>query len=330
MDTQPFVSVIIPAFNEERHMNRCLESVYEQSYPQEAMEILVVNGQSTDSTEDIVELHQQEHPNLDLLRNPRRNQAAAFNIGFHRSRGEIIIRMDAHTFYDRNYIQMCVEYLVREEYGNVGGRCLIIPGSKTPMGRAIALMNTSLFVIGGAAFRVGTVKKLVDTVPFGAFPREVIHHVGGMNETLIRGEDNEFNARIRAAGFKILFDPEIVSYYVARSTLSGFLWQMYRNGDSIGILLRQSATSVGIRHLVPLAFLLFLLGGTVLAILFPWFRWVFFPVLGLYFAIDLAFAVHAARDGQTRTIPLIFISTLPVHLVYGVGTLAGLFKGRYA
>lgn len=329
MDSTPLISVIIPSLNEERYLNRCLDSVFEQSYPSDCMEVFVVDGQSTDSSTDIVRNFMENHPNLHLLDNPQRYQSVAFNLGVGKSAGDVIIRLDAHTDYHPDYIARCVAQLKTGGYGNVGGRWLIKPGSDTIMGKAIALMNSSVFVIGGADFRVGTEKKLVDTVPFGAFPREVIAHIGGMDEGLIRGEDNEYNGRIRSAGFKILFDPEIISYYVSRPDLPSFLSQMYSNGKSIGILLRQSPFSVSLRHLVPLLFLLFLFTGSIMSFFFFPVRLIFFSVLGVYLFANFFFSLKSARKVMLKAFPHIVLATFLTHLIYGVGTIAGLFRGKY-
>jgi len=329
MKSTPFISIIIPSLNEERYLNRCLDSVFEQSYPIDCMEVFVVDGQSTDSTRDIVLNYMEDHPNLHLVDNPQRYQSVAFNIGVEKSAGDVIIRLDAHTDYHSEYIARCVAHLKTGGYGNVGGRWLIKPGSDTTMGKAIALMNSSAFVIGGADFRVGTEKKLVDTVPFGAFPREVLAHIGGMDEDLIRGEDNEYNGRIRSAGFKILFDPEIISYYVSRPDLSSFLSQMYNNGKSIGILLRQSPFSVSLRHLVPLMFFLFLFTGSILSFFFYPARLILFPVLGIYFFANIYFSLKSARQAMLKAFPHMVAATFLTHLMYGVGTVVGIFRGKY-
>lgn len=329
MDSTTFVSIIIPTLNEERYLNQCLDSVFEQSYPTDCMEVFVVDGQSTDSSPDIVLNYMENYPNLHLVDNPKRYQSVAFNLGVEKSAGDVIIRLDAHTDYHREYIARCVEQLKSGGYGNVGGRWLIRPGSDTVMGKSIAIMNSSSFVIGGADFRVGTEKKLVDTVPFGAFPREVVAHIGGMDEGLIRGEDNEYNGRIRAAGFKILFDPEIISYYVSRPNLPSFLSQMYSNGKSIGILLNQSPFSLSLRHLVPLLFFLFLIAGSIMSFFYYPARLIFFPVLGLYFFANIFFSLKSARKALLKAFPHIVVATFLTHLMYGVGTVVGIFRGKY-
>ena len=182
-------------------------------------------------------------------------QSVAFNIGFKKSTAPYIIRLDAHAEYDSKYISLCIENLKQDEKrGNVGGRCNILPFNQSLWAQTNAILNHSRFGIGGAAFRVSKEAHNTDSVPFGAFPRKIIEKIGGMREDLPRGEDNEYNSRIRKAGYKIFFDPNIISSYFARPTLGASCKQMYANGNSIGYLYYIDREAIGIRHLVPLLF----------------------------------------------------------------------------
>lgn len=330
MQYKPFVTIIIPTLNEEVFIRQCLSSAYAQSYPQERIEILVLDGGSQDNTLKIVREEQLNHPNLSVLRNPGKIQSAAFNQGVGVSKGEIIIRWDAHCKYDPDYVYHCVKNHQEGIFGNVGGSIQVLPGSESLMSRTIALINTLAFGTGGAAFRSAPAGKYVDTVPYGSFRREIIEKIGPMNENLKRGEDNEYNARIRNAGYKILLDPEIKSCYYARKDLRSFLKQMGSNGYSIGILLRMSVKYTGLRHTVPLLFFLFIATGLILFPFFLYARIIFLFILALYFLLSLAFAVMAGIGNDFRIIPLMVFSVFCVHLCYGYCTLKGLIQWRPA
>lgn len=329
MQYKPFVTLIIPALNEEVFIRQCLASAFAQSYPQERMEIMVLDGGSHDNTVEIVKKEQLSHPNLSLLNNPGKIQSAAFNLGVGVSTGEIIIRWDAHCKYDPDYVYHCVRNHQARIFGNVGGSILVLPGSESLMSRTIARINTSVFGTGGAAFRSAPICKFVDTVPYGSFRREIIEKIGPMNENLQRGEDNEYNARIRNAGYKILLDPEIRSCYYARKDLRSFLKQMSSNGFSVGILLRMSVKYTELRHTMPLLFFLFIVTGLILSPFFLSARILFLFVLVLYFLLNLAFAVMASIRNDIRIIPLMVFSVFCVHVCYGFSTLCGLIQWRY-
>ena len=329
MKTYPLVSVIIPTLNEAKYIKNCLNFVLAQTYPLVSLEIFVVDGGSTDNTIEIVKEIQRNLPNLYLLNNKKKIQSAAFNLGLDNSKGEIIIRLDAHCTYDSNYILYIVKNHLETEYGNVGGYCFVKPGSDTLMAKAIALINSSIFGLGGASFRVGKAKKLTNSVPFGAFPKKVISVIGKMNEDLPRGEDNEYNSRIRKAGYKILFDPRIVAYYYSRQNLMLFMKQMFDNGFSIGVLINLSLKIINLRHIVPLLFVGFLIFSTYFSFFYSSIRTLLFFVLIIYFLLNLICGVKMVSRNNLKLIPIMIFTIFFVHINYGIGTLYGLTKGRY-
>jgi len=329
MKENPFVTLIIPTLNEEEYIGQCLLSAHSQSYPENLTEILIVDGGSTDKTIDIVKRDQCAFKNVYILENTKKIQASAFNLGVINSRGDIIIRWDAHCIYDKDYIHYCVLDHIGGIYGNAGGSIQVMPGSETLMGKNIALINSSPFGLGGAAFRSKPVRGYVDTVPFGSFRKEVIAEIGPMNEKLPRGEDNEYNTRIRKAGYKILLDPLIRSYYFARKDLNSFIRQMYINGFSVGVLIRLSPSFIRIRHIIPLLFLMFIMASSVLSIFFPPVFVAFICVIALYFLLDLIFAFKICSKGDIELLPVMFFSVFLIHLSYGLGTMHGLWQGRF-
>ncbi len=326
------VAIVIPTLNEERFIQRCLDSVRQQSYPFNQMDVMVVDGGSTDKTQDIVNDYAVEYPNVRLLPNTNRIQAAAFNIGWRNTKAEIIIRMDAHATYNVRYVELCCKHLQEDgQRGNVGGIWDIKPQHKGLVAEANALLNQSRFGIGGAAFRVGAEAGYVETVPFGAFPRKVIEIIGGMNEKLPRGEDNEYNYRIRKAGYKIFLDPEIVATYYARDTIKGSMRQMYQNGYSIGKLLRLNPQIVSLRHLVPLCFVAILLSLMVLSLLFSHYMCSILLcfIFLIYIMAALVAAMCICQKESYRFLFILPIMFFLIHISYGWGTIVGLLKNKY-
>lgn len=324
------VAVIIPTLNEERFISKCLDSVISQSYPLKQMDIMVVDGGSKDKTCEIVEEYHKKYENIRLLTNPGRIQSIAFNIGVKSSMAPYIVRLDAHALYDEKYIELCVKGLEENERrGNVGGLWNIVPQSSSIWAETNAILNYSKFGIGGASFRVGAEAGNVDTVPFGAFPRTVIEKIGGMREDLPRGEDNEFNSRIRKAGYDIYFNPDIVCTYFARPTLKASAKQMFANGESIGILCYIDKSAIGLRHLIPLIFVLGLIWGSLLSLVFPPFLCLYALGILLYLICDFIASMQCAlKHGVKYLLPL-FLLFFVVHVSYGLGTIKGLLKRKY-
>lgn len=323
------IAVIIPTLNEERFIERCLDSVRVQTYPFEQMDIMIVDGGSTDNTCEIVRALSVTSPNIRVLPNPQKYQSAAFNIGVKASTAPYIIRLDAHATYDTHYIERCINLLHdHPAYGNVGGVCDILPQNESLIARANALLNHLSFGIGGAAFRMATIAQAVDTVPFGAFSRKVVEQVGCMRADLARGEDNEYNSRIRKAGYTVWLDPEIRSSYYARATWEASCKQMYANGISIGQLFYVDRAAIGFRHLVPLAFVLAITGAIVIGsfTLYGWY--LLASILGAYMLAAIYADIDACRKYGWEYLFILPPMFFSIHLSYGFGTLVGLIKRK--
>lgn len=321
------IAVIIPTLNEERFIAQCLDSVIGQTFPLEKMDIMVVDGGSNDRTREIVNDYHNHYSNIRLLDNPGKIQPIAFNIGVRNSEAPYIIRLDAHAVYDKDYISVSYELLTANpRYGNVGGICEIHPQYRRIGSEVNAIINQVRFGIGGAAFRIGADAGPVDTVPFGAFPRKVIEEVGGMREDLPRGEDNEFNSRIRKAGYIIYLDPRIKCTYYARPDLKSSCHQMYNNGISIGNLFHIDRHAVGLRHIIPLLFVLSLAISIILMIIFPSLWYIVVGIIALYFLSATIASIDACSKFGWKYFFWLPVSFFCIHISYGFGTLIGLFK----
>ncbi len=319
-----FVSVIVPCLNEGDHIGSCLDSILANDYPQEALEVLVVDGMSDDDTPRIVQRYLEQHSSIKLLDNPTRTTPAALNLGLTYARGDVIMRMDAHTTYPPNYISGLVAWLDRSGADNVGGVCLTVPSAPTSIARAIALGNAHPFGVGNAYFRIGTRQpRWVDTVPFGCYRREVFDRIGLFDEDLLRNQDDEFNHRLLRRGGRILLVPDIVSYYHARRTLAN-LWRMfYQYGYFKPLVVRKLGAILTVRQVVPA---LFVMGLCTSAAAAPWsglMRWTL-GVLATAYGIGVVASVvpAALRHGLRIGVALCFVFPV-IHFGYGVGFLKG-------
>ena len=323
------VAVIIPTLNEEKFIARCLDSVIEQSYPFKDMDVMVVDGGSNDRTREIVEEYGRKYTNIRFIQNPGRIQSIAFNIGIQSSTAPYIVRLDAHALYKPYYIEGCIKGLEGDsKRGNVGGQWDIQPQNDSLWAITNAILNYSKFGIGGASYRIGAKAGDVDTVPFGSFPRTMIEKIGGLRDDLPRGEDNEFNSRIKRAGYSIYFDPAIECIYYARPTLKASCRQMYANGESIGHLFYVDRDSIGLRHMIPLIFVVGIIGGIILSLVFLPFVYLLLAGLCLYFLCDFVASLLAAKEHGWKFLLPLFVMFFCVHFSYGWGTIVGFFTGR--
>ena len=110
---EPYISVVIPVYNEERHIEACLASVLDQDYPADRYEVIVADGGSDDRTREIVAEIATRHPNVRLIDNPGRMQAAGLNRAILASRGAVIARQDGHAEWGRNHLRRSAELLAR-------------------------------------------------------------------------------------------------------------------------------------------------------------------------------------------------------------------------
>jgi len=306
------VSIIIPCRDEEKFISQCLDSILANDYPKENLEILVVDGMSEDKSREIVKRYAQQYPFIKLLDNPKKYTPFALNTGIRNSKGEIIIRMDAHATYIKDYISKCVKYLKEYNADNVGGIWKIMPRENTLINKAICFVSSSIFGAGNAYYRMGYNKgiKEVDTVFGGCYKKEVFDKIGLFNETLKRSQDMEFNLRLKKSGGKILLVPDIVSYYYPKSNLKDFFLHNFEDGVWVIYPLKFVKTPLQLRHYLPLIFVLTL----------PLSIWLYILV-SLFFSAQIAF-----REKDIRyffVMPAVFATR---HIGYGLGSVWGLIK----
>ncbi len=321
-----FVSIIIPCRNEEKFIARCLDSILMNDFPKEALEVLVVEGESEDKTREIIGSYTERNSCIRLLENPDRIQTIATNIALKSASGNIIIRMDAHVEYPQDYISQCVHWLLRSGVDSVGGIIRTVPGASTVFGRAIALALSHPFGVGNAHFRTGVAAPTsVDTIPFGCYSSSVFKKIGLFNERLNRTDDIEFNLRLKRAGGKLLLVPDISSWYYARPDLLSLAKQQFGNGFWVIYSLKFAKLPFSTRHLVPLFFVLSQTAGPLFSLWFKPLASLSFLVLIVYTILNSFFAYRVSAD-EKRLIPALIVTFFVLHFSYGIGSLMGLAK----
>lgn len=323
MNEAKLISVIVPVYNEEKYMDACIASMLAQDYPKGAMEWFFVDGMSTDRTLEILNSYRDQFPELiHVLQNPNKTVPYAMNLGIREAKGVCIIRLDAHAEYAHDYFSKCVEVLDETGADNVGG--VMETKSRTPIGRTIAKMLSSKFGVGDAQFRTNGKDGYVDTVPFGAFRREIFEKIGLYDERLTRNQDSELNYRIIHNGGKIYLSNRIKLAYYCRDSVKGIVKMALLNGKWNIITSRLCPGSMRLRHFVPCFFVLSLIGMPILTLLW----WVFGILFGLellaYLTLDVLFSARTA-EGAKEFLRLLYLFPL-FHICYGWGSILGIFK----
>jgi glycosyltransferase involved in cell wall biosynthesis len=239
--------------NEVKTIRALLDALLAQTYPLKLMEVIIADGFSTDGTRDEIATFQSLHPELNckIVDNSKKIIPSGLNTAIRNSNGEMIIRLDAHSAPNSQYIEKSVQDLLDGKGDNVGGVWRIRPGSGTWIARSIAVAVSHPIGVGDAMYRHSNKAASVDTVPFGAFRRELVTKVGEFDETLLTNEDYEFNTRIRKQGGTVWLDPEIRSDYTSRQDLAGLRKQYYRYGFWKWQMLRRYPSTIRWRQLLP-------------------------------------------------------------------------------
>jgi len=323
-DNGPTVSVIIPVRNEEQHIARCLESVVQQDYPKDLMEVLVVDGMSGDSSREIVSTFSNRYPFIRLLRNPKQVTAAALNKGISQSKGQLILRVDAHCFIEPDYIRLCLRTLEETGADNVGG--VVIPIGTSLMQEAIGFALSSFFGIGSGRFYHCDAGMFIDTVSFGAYRREVFERIGLYDEDALFGEDDDLNYRLTRSGGRIYLSPKIRSRYYPRSSLST-LWKQYYNfGRGKVHTMRKHGRPLALRHLIPPVFVMSVVGSLALYPIRPLFGCFFAGICGSYVILAILSSAKISRREGLKYLPVMLVVFPTMHLSYGLGFLMGILR----
>jgi succinoglycan biosynthesis protein ExoA len=326
----PQVSIVIPCRDERDTIGPLLEAIARQDYPTEDMEVVVADGRSTDGTLKVIEAFAFSHREVDVrvVDNPGQTIPAGLNRAIRASRGQVVLRLDAHSKPDPDYVSRIVEVLRRTEAANVGGRWRIKPSADTLIARSIARAVSHPVGAGGARYRTSGEPGPVETVPFGAFPRTWIERVGPFNEDLLSNEDYEYNVRLRRSGGLIWFDPSIRTDYYARPTLGSLARQYARYGFWKARMLIRYPTSIHWRQVLPALFTITILILLIISFIWPWGRILFAVELGLYASICIATGIlEAVREGDGGLAFGFPLALWTSHFAWGLAFFWGLISG---
>lgn len=326
----PTVSIVVPCYNEEGTIGSLLEAILTQTFPRQEMEVVIADSISTDRSREVISDFGQAHPDLALriVENARRTIPSSLNLAMGLAQGEFLIRLDAHSIPIPEYVERCVQDLRAGKGANVGGVWKIQAGGPAWIARGIAAAASHPFGAGDALYRLGAPAGPVDTVPFGAFRRQLLDQVKGFDETLLTNEDYELNVRIRRSGGLVWLDPQIVSTYFARATLRDLAAQYWRYGFWKCRMLLRYPSTIRWRQALPPLFV-----GGMLCMAVGGFFWM--PALralelitSLYLAAILgAGMAMGLRAGEGSLIVGTTLALATMHVAWGSGFLWGLLTG---
>lgn len=321
------LSIGIIAYNEEKYLPNLLEDMKAQKYPHSQIEILLIDSCSTDGTKAIMEKFKRDNSDfygVQVLENSRKNQPAGWNVAITHFNGDVLARIDGHSKVSPEYSLYVMEDIRRGE-NIVGGIRPAIIEKDTPWANVLLQLENSLFGSNINPSRRSSKESYVKTMFHAAYRREVFEQVGFFNETLPRTEDNEFHYRVRKNGYKLFYDPRIVSYQYARSSFTHMVKQKFNNGYWIGVTIKTCPGCISFYHLIPFTFICAIAVTTCLAIAGTWqLSALLLGVYGLFAVINTIFC--GIQNGfylQHIVMPVLF---LILHTSYGIGTVCGVIR----
>ena len=318
------VSVIVPCYNEEKTISFLLDAIYQQTYPISLLEVIIADAISIDRTRENINSFSKRNRDLrvKIIDNPFRTIPAAINLAVKATSGQFIVRLDAHSIPNNTYIQKCINALKQGLAECVGGVWDIVPGGKDWIARSIAAAAAHPIAVGDAQYRFTRKSAYVDTVPFGAFRKELFQRIGGFNEKLLTNEDYEFFTRIRKNNGRIWLDPAIRCTYFARKNLWALIQQYWRYGFWKYRMLMTYPETLRWRQALPP---LFTLAIILLIILTLFYRNSLFILGGLFFPYLVILIVSSSIIALKKKEPT-FIIGMPLamicmHFSWGIGFL---------
>jgi glycosyltransferase involved in cell wall biosynthesis len=328
MSLLPFISVVIPVRNEEEHLGALIQGLLDQEYPANRYEIVVVDGNSTDGTTEIVKRYaRHSSPRILLVPNPRQLSSVGRNVGVRASRGEIVVFIDGHCRIPNPKLFLETARILN----GTGADCLCRPQPLTVSGNTFlqdVIAHARATVLGhgrDSTIYATDCEGFVNPTSSGAsYRRSVFDRVGMYDEQFDACEDVEFNYRVFKSGFLSYLSPALAVYYRPRASLLGLFKQLARYGRGRLRFIRKHRNAVSASQLAPPGFLAWLAVGGLASLHSAFIREALLGTLAIYAAVVLGFsAVLGFRHGWRHffVAPAVYST---IHFGLGAGFWAGL------
>ena len=321
---QPFITVVMPVYNEGRFIEQTLRQLLAQEYPTDRYEILVADGMSTDTTPEIVRRLANEYPQIRLLDNPKRKSSAGRNVGFQNGSGEYFLVVDGHCYIPNKQLLTSVADCFRTSGADCLGRPQPLdPPDLTPFQQAVALARGSRLGHGGDSLIYSDYEGFCSPVSNGAaYARQVFDKVGYVDEQFDACEDVEFNYRIEQAGMTCYTSPKLKIQYYPRENLRALWRQMVRSGEGRFRFVRRHPEALTNTQIIPAGFvvgLLTLVASVMTNLLGSMITKIIGALYGIYLLLLLGESLRIAYHGKKKYLlylPLLFAA---IHFALGWG-----------
>ncbi|MCU0421834.1 MAG: glycosyltransferase family 2 protein [Bacteroidia bacterium] len=310
------ISIIIICKNEVAYIQQTIDAALQQQTSGEKLEVIVVDGMSSDGTYELVaNIYKNK---VSLLRNEKMIAPVGMNIGIKAAKGEYIAICGARSILNNTYLENCILILNKSSAIKcVGG--LIKQTGINSISNNIAIAMSSLFGVGLTNFRTLRTSGFVDTVSVPVFPRQLFDEVGTFDESCIRNQDDDFSFRIHKANYKIWITDQATSTYIVRSSFNTFFKQYLQYGFWKVFVNYKHQRITSFRQLIPPFFILLLFFSSMINPL------LFCGISTIYLLSILSISIYYSLF-KRGNIFYLFYSFLILHFSYGWGYLIGLFN----
>ena len=311
------ISVICPVYNESAYIKKVLD-FYITALPADK-ELILIDGNSTDDTCVIIKQYMQKRDDIRLLDNPKRIVPYALNKAIEAAKGDIIIRLDAHTDYAPDYFEKILETFAKTDADIVGGPMRIAKGNTVQ--NAIGYATCTAFGVGNSSFHFPDYEGYTDSVYLGAWKKSIFKTTGLFDVAFKRNQDDEFHYRAKSMGFKIYQHPDIKLHYHPRKTFALLFKQYYQYGLYKPLVLQKNKSAISIRHVIPAMFVCYLL--TIPVSLAFGFYIGLLPLL--FYLLGDVFFTSKANNPISELLAIMLVYPL-LHVSYGLGFIKGFIK----
>ena len=318
--------MVIPCFNEQKYINECIESIIASDISKDTFEVIFVDGNSDDTTRDIINSYQKNCPYIRLLVNPQKFTPISMNMGINASNGEYIFILSAHAKYEASYFSSLLHSIQELKVACVGGVLITDVKNANKKSNSIKEILTNKFGVGNAEFRTGLKEiKEVDTVAFGCYSKKAFEKFGLYNELLIRNQDIELNKRIINGGGKIYLIPEVTCTYYARETFGQLAKNNYSNGfwNILTAYYTNKLSSLSLRHFIPLFFVLSLILPLLCSLIYTPFALI--ALVSFISYLSLVIIISFKSTKSSNSFFYLLFGFLTLHLSYGWGSFVGIW-----
>lgn len=318
------ITIMIVARNEELNLSYLLNDIMNQTYSHNLIDIILVDSMFEDNTRKIMENYQtiSGFNSVLILENSEKILAAGWNLAIQNSKTDLVVRIDAHASIPKDFIEKNIKVIEKGERASGGSRPNILaPKDENRWQKLLLEAEASIFGSSIAPYRNSKESKYVKSIFHGVYERSIFSEIGLLNTKLGRTEDNDIHYRMRKAGVKLSYNPEIISFQYVRSSLRKMIKQKYSNGYWIGLTMAVQPKCFSFYHFIPLFFLLSLIFSGLVFTCFPWLLVI---ILGLYISLLSVITLKITITNKRIIYLMLPFIIFLLHISYGMGTLHGL------